>query len=66
LILARNNPGRLAGRIRGTLRITHRLKSPPALIDVPILDYHIVGDGEGAPHLTARWPMRRRWSVNPA
>ena len=47
VILAHNHPSGLAEPSQADIRITQRLKDALALIDVRVLDHHIVGDGAG-------------------
>jgi DNA repair protein RadC len=47
VIFAHNHPSGLAEPSQSDIRITQRLKDALALIDVRVLDHHVVGDGEG-------------------
>jgi len=47
VILAHNHPSGLAEPSQSDLRITQRLKDALALVDVRVLDHHIIGDGSG-------------------
>jgi DNA repair protein RadC len=47
VIFAHNHPSGTAEPSQSDLRITQRLKDALALIDVRVLDHHIVGDGGG-------------------
>jgi DNA repair protein RadC len=47
VIFAHNHPSGTAEPSQSDLRITQRLKDVLALVDVRVLDHHIVGDGEG-------------------
>ena len=48
VIFAHNHPSGVSEPSQSDLRITQRLKDALALIDVRVLDHHIVGDGEGS------------------
>ena len=47
VIFAHNHPSGLSEPSQSDIRITKRLKDALSLIDVRVLDHHIVGDGEG-------------------
>jgi DNA repair protein RadC len=47
VIFAHNHPSGLAEPSQADLRITQRLKDALALVDVRVLDHHIIGDGSG-------------------
>ncbi len=47
VIFAHNHPSGTPEPSQSDLRITQRLKDALALIDVRVLDHHIVGDGDG-------------------
>ena len=46
LILAHNHPSGVAEPSQADVRITERLKSALALVDIRVLDHMVVGDGE--------------------
>jgi DNA repair protein RadC len=46
LILAHNHPSGIAEPSQADVRITERLKSALALVDIRVLDHMVVGDGE--------------------
>lgn len=47
VILAHNHPSGNAEPSQSDIRVTQRLKDALALVEVRVLDHHIIGDGEG-------------------